>query len=171
MLKLHPFPRASWKKCHPWASKTARGPIGPWAVLEALGRHFFQNVSGKGGILYQNGSKLPMNIKSLFLSSTDVIYAYLCPMCVSARFCGYRVAVMVQPSILMPPPFCSSESESGAVAHAVAGWLRLLLRRGGHGAQFLWCQCQRARLRVRPAHQSRACRPGAKEFHWNDQGT
>ena len=57
-VKIPPFSLGHWNRCRPRASKTALGPratlYGPWAVLEALGRHLFQSPSEKGGILAQN---------------------------------------------------------------------------------------------------------------------
>ena len=49
-VKTPPFSSGIWKRYRPRASKTALG-LRPWAVLEALGRHLFQNPSKKGGVL------------------------------------------------------------------------------------------------------------------------
>ena len=53
MLKLHLFPRESGKDAALRPPKIALG-LCPWAVLEALGRHLFQNPSKKGAVLTQN---------------------------------------------------------------------------------------------------------------------
>ena len=52
-VKIPPFPSTSWK-IPPLGLQNCPRASGPRAVLETRGRHFSQDVSGKGGILYHN---------------------------------------------------------------------------------------------------------------------
>ena len=45
---------------------------GPWAVLEALGRHLFKSPSEKGGILAQNTAELASTRRNRFQDTAEL---------------------------------------------------------------------------------------------------